>query len=30
MTKLKEEAAKLGKTSFAFAFYMDRCKEERE
>lgn len=30
MAKLKEEAAALGKQSFAFAFYMDRCKEERE
>merc|ERR1719158_1257850 len=30
MSKLKEEAAALGKASFAFAFYMDRCKEERE
>jgi elongation factor 1-alpha len=30
MTKLKEEALALGKSSFAFAFYMDRCKEERE
>merc|ERR1712110_750792 len=30
MTKLKEEAARLGKSSFAFAFYMDRQKEERE
>lgn len=28
--KLKEEAATLGKSSFAFAFYMDRQKEERE
>merc|ERR1712149_23685 len=28
--KLEEEAAALGKSSFAFAFYMDRCKEERE
>ena len=28
--KLKEEAAALGKSSFAFAFYMDRQKEERE
>ena len=27
--KLKEEAAALGKSSFAFAFYMDRQKEER-
>jgi len=27
--KLKEEAAALGKASFAFAFYMDRQKEER-
>jgi len=30
MTKLRDEAAKLGKQSFAFAFYMDRQKEERE
>jgi len=30
MTKLKEEAERLGKGSFAFAFYMDRQKEERE
>merc|ERR1711868_253646 len=30
MQKLKEEAEKLGKGSFAFAFYMDRQKEERE
>merc|ERR1712078_154084 len=30
MSKLKEEATALGKSSFAFAFYMDRCKEERE
>jgi len=30
MVKLKEEALALGKSSFAFAFYMDRCKEERE
>ena len=28
--KLKAEAAALGKSSFAFAFYMDRQKEERE
>merc|ERR1711959_545809 len=28
--KLKEEAERLGKASFAFAFYMDRQKEERE
>jgi elongation factor 1-alpha len=28
--KLKEEADRLGKGSFAFAFYMDRQKEERE
>lgn len=27
--KLKEEAENLGKSSFAFAFYMDRQKEER-
>merc|ERR1719158_1775807 len=30
MSRLKEEAQALGKSSFAFAFYMDRCKEERE
>lgn len=30
LDKLKEEAAALGKSSFAFAFYMDRAKEERE
>lgn len=30
MEKLKEEAARLGRASFAFAFYMDRQKEERE
>lgn len=30
MEKLKDEAAALGKSSFAFAFYMDRAKEERE
>ncbi|KXZ43317.1 hypothetical protein GPECTOR_94g639 [Gonium pectorale] len=30
LEKLKEEAAALGKSSFAFAFYMDRAKEERE
>jgi len=30
MQKLKEEAERLGKSSFAFAFYMDRQKEERE
>merc|ERR1712147_351603 len=29
MAKLNEEAQALGKSSFAFAFYMDRCKEER-
>ncbi len=29
LEKLKEEAAALGKSSFAFAFYMDRQKEER-
>ena len=28
--ELKKEAANLGKPSFAFAFYMDRQKEERE
>eukprot|EP00612_Vaucheria_litorea_P004585 CAMPEP_0171462174 /NCGR_PEP_ID=MMETSP0945-20130129/6319_1 /TAXON_ID=109269 /ORGANISM="Vaucheria litorea, Strain CCMP2940" /LENGTH=463 /DNA_ID=CAMNT_0011988651 /DNA_START=24 /DNA_END=1415 /DNA_ORIENTATION=- len=30
MEKLKAEAAQLNKSSFAFAFYMDRQKEERE
>jgi elongation factor 1-alpha len=30
MQKLREEADRLGKSSFAFAFYMDRQKEERE
>jgi elongation factor 1-alpha len=30
MEKLKKEADDLGKSSFAFAFYMDRQKEERE
>lgn len=30
MDKLREEANALGKSSFAFAFYMDRQKEERE
>ena len=30
MPPLQEEAAALGKSSFAFAFYMDRQKEERE
>jgi len=30
LAKLKEEADRLGKGSFAFAFYMDRQKEERE
>jgi len=30
MAKLREEAAAQNKASFAFAFYMDRCKEERE
>jgi elongation factor 1-alpha len=30
MAKLKEEADRLGKGSFAFAFYMDRQKDERE
>lgn len=30
MEKLKQEAENLGKSSFAFAFYMDRQKEERE
>merc|ERR1711939_1169939 len=30
LEKLKQEAERLGKASFAFAFYMDRQKEERE
>jgi len=30
LEKLKAEADRLGKSSFAFAFYMDRQKEERE
>jgi len=30
MTKLKEEAERLGQGSFAFAFYMDTQKDERE
>merc|ERR1712216_214080 len=30
LEKLKAEADALGKSSFAFAFYMDRQKEERE
>lgn len=30
MKKLRDEAEALGKGSFAFAFYMDRQKEERE
>jgi elongation factor 1-alpha len=30
LDKLKDEAARLGKASFAFAFFMDRQKEERE
>jgi len=30
LEKLKQEAERLGKSSFAFAFYMDRQKEERE
>jgi len=30
MEKLREEAANLGKSSFAFAFFMDSQKEERE
>eukprot|EP00955_Chlamydomonas_euryale_P040975 351868-Chlamydomonas_euryale.AAC.5 len=29
LEKLKDEATKLGKASFAFAFYMDTQKEER-
>ena len=30
MQKLKDEAARVGKASFEFAFYMDRQKDERE
>merc|ERR1712146_659606 len=30
LQKLKDEADRLGKSSFAFAFFMDRQKEERE
>merc|ERR1739838_387994 len=30
LEKLRQEAERLGKGSFAFAFYMDRQKEERE
>ena len=30
MEKLKKEAEALGKGSFAFAFHMDRQKDERE
>jgi len=30
LAKLRQEAENLGKASFAFAFYMDRQKEERE
>merc|ERR1712039_930974 len=30
LVKLKKEANSLGKTSFAFAFYMDRAVEERK
>ena len=30
MKKLQDEADRLGKSSFAFAFYMDRQKDERE
>ena len=30
MKKLQDEADRLGKSSFAFAFYMDTQKEERE
>lgn len=30
LEKLKEEAANLGKSSFAFASYMDRQKKDRE
>ena len=29
MKKLQDEADRLGKSSFAFAFYMDRQKEEK-
>lgn len=30
LKKLEEEAARLGKSSFSFAFFMDKQKEERE
>ncbi len=30
LTRLKDEAAKIGKTTFEFAFVMDELKEERE
>ena len=30
MEKLKQRAAELNRSSFAFAFYMDNCKEEQE
>lgn len=30
MQKLRDEAARLGKSSFSFAFFMDTTKEERE
>ena len=30
MEKLRKEADAVGKSSFAFAFYMDRQKDERE
>ena len=30
MAKLQEEADNQGKSSFAFAYYMDKCAEERE
>ena len=30
MQKLKEEAERLGKSSFSYAFFMDKQKEERE
>jgi len=30
MRKLEEEAKKVGKETFSFAFVMDRMKEERE
>jgi elongation factor 1-alpha len=30
MAKLREEAVRLGKKGFEFAFYLDNCKDERE